>query len=50
MVLQVTGRRSEGAIRYEDVKDQIRKQLSDNLATRRYIDRLRRSAYVDIRI
>ncbi|MBP9200242.1 MAG: peptidyl-prolyl cis-trans isomerase [Gemmatimonadales bacterium] len=50
VVLQVTGRRSEGAIRYEDVKDQIRKQLSDNLATRRYIDRLRRSAYVDIRI
>lgn len=50
VVLQVTGRRTEGAIRYEDVKDQIRKRLSDELATRRYIDRLRRSTYVDIRL
>ncbi len=50
VVLEVTGRRGEGAIRYEDVKDQIRKQLGDNLAMRRYLDHLRRSTYVDLRL
>jgi peptidyl-prolyl cis-trans isomerase SurA len=50
VVLQVTRRRTEGAIRYEDVKEQIRKKLSDDLATRRYLDRLRRSTYVDVRL
>jgi peptidyl-prolyl cis-trans isomerase SurA len=50
VVLQVTSRRTEGAIRYEDVKEQIRKKLSDDLATRRYLDRLRRSTYVDVRL
>jgi len=50
VALQVTSRRTEGAIRYEDVKEQIRKKLSDDLATRRYLDRLRRSTYVDLRL
>ncbi len=50
VVLQVTSRRGEGAIRYEDVKDQIRKNLGNDLAIRRYIERLRRSTYVDIRL
>ncbi len=50
VVLQVTARRTEGAIRYEDVKEQIRKKLSDDLATRRYLDRLRKSTYVDVRL
>jgi parvulin-like peptidyl-prolyl isomerase len=50
VVLQVTSRRTEGALRYEDVKEQIRKKLSDDLATRRYLDRLRRATYVDIRL
>ncbi len=50
VVLQVTGRRTEGAIRYEDVKEQIRKKLSDDLAIRRYLDRLRRTTYVDVRL
>lgn len=50
VVLEVTGRRTEGAIRYEDVKDQIRKQLGDNLAMRRYLDHLRHSTYVDLRL
>lgn len=50
VVLEVTGRRSEGAIGYEDVKDQIRKNLSENLAIRRYIDRLRRATYVEVRL
>jgi peptidyl-prolyl cis-trans isomerase SurA len=50
VIAVVTGRRSEGAVRYEDVKEQIRQRLGDELARRRYIDRLRRSTYVDIRL
>jgi peptidyl-prolyl cis-trans isomerase SurA len=50
VVLELTGRRSEGAIKYEDVKEQIRKKLSDDLAVRRYLDRLRRATYVDVRL
>ena len=49
VVLQVTGRRPPGDIRYEDVRDRIRDQLGQQLAIRRYIDRLRKSTYVDIR-
>jgi peptidyl-prolyl cis-trans isomerase SurA len=48
-VVQVTGRRPQGDIRYEDVKDRIREQLSQQLAIRRYLDRLRQSTYVDVR-
>jgi peptidyl-prolyl cis-trans isomerase SurA len=50
VVLQVTGRRSQGEIRYEDVKDRIRQQLGQELAIRRYIDQLRKSTYVEMRI
>jgi peptidyl-prolyl cis-trans isomerase SurA len=50
IVLQVTGRRSQGEIRYEDVKDRIRQQLGQELAIRRYIDQLRKSTYVEMRI
>jgi peptidyl-prolyl cis-trans isomerase SurA len=49
VVLQVTDRRPEGEIRYEDVHDRIREQLGQQLAIRRYLDRLRRSTYVEIR-
>jgi peptidyl-prolyl cis-trans isomerase SurA len=49
VVLQVIDRRPEGEIRYEDVKDRIREQLGQQLAIRRYIDRLRNSTYVEIR-
>jgi peptidyl-prolyl cis-trans isomerase SurA len=49
VVLQITGRRSQGEIRYEDVKDRIRKQLGEQLAIRRYIDRLRQGTYVEVR-
>jgi peptidyl-prolyl cis-trans isomerase SurA len=48
-VVQVTGRRPQGDIRYEDVKDRIREQLGQQLGVRRYIDRLRQSTYVDMR-
>jgi peptidyl-prolyl cis-trans isomerase SurA len=50
VVLQVTGRRSQGEVRYEDVKDRIRQQLGQELAIRRYIDQLRKTTYVEIRI
>jgi peptidyl-prolyl cis-trans isomerase SurA len=49
VVVQITGRRPEGDIRYEDVKDRIRQQLGQELAIRRYIDRLRHGTYVEIR-
>ncbi len=50
VVLQVTGRRQPGEIRYEDVKDRIRQQLGQELAIRRYLDQLRKSTYVELRI
>jgi peptidyl-prolyl cis-trans isomerase SurA len=50
VILQVTARRAPGDIKYEDVKDKIREQLSQQLAIRRYLDRLRKATYVDIRI
>jgi hypothetical protein len=50
VVLQVTGRRSQGDIRYDDVKDRIRQQLSQELAIRRYLDGLRKATYVEIRM
>ena len=49
VILQVTDRRPEGEIKYEDVKDRIRQQLGEQLAIRRYLDGLRRSTYVEIR-
>jgi peptidyl-prolyl cis-trans isomerase SurA len=49
VVLQVTGRRSQGEVRFEDVKDRIRQQLGQELAIRRYIDQLRKATYVDMR-
>jgi peptidyl-prolyl cis-trans isomerase SurA len=49
IVLRVTDRRPEGAIRYQDVKERIREQLGQQLAIRRYLDQLRKSTYVEIR-
>ncbi len=49
VVVQVTGRRPQGDVRYQDVRDRIRDQLGQQLAIRRYIDRLRQSTYVDVR-
>ncbi|MGH7628266.1 MAG: peptidylprolyl isomerase [Gemmatimonadales bacterium] len=48
-VVTVTSRRPEGEVRYEDVRDKIRSQLGEQLAIRRYLDRLRKSSYVEIR-
>jgi peptidyl-prolyl cis-trans isomerase SurA len=49
-VVQLTSRRPEGDMRYEDVRDKIRSQLGEQLAIRRYLDRLRKASYVEIRL
>jgi hypothetical protein len=49
VIVEITARRPEGDIRYEDVKDRIRQQLGQELAIRRYIDRLRQGTYVEMR-
>ena len=49
VVLQVTDRRSEGDVKYEDVRDRIRDQLGQQLAIRQYLDRLRKATYVEMR-
>ena len=48
-ILQVTARRAAGEITFNDVKDQLRTNLAENLAIQRYLDRLRQSTYIDIR-
>ena len=48
-VVRVISRRPEGDVRYEDVRDKIRQQLGDQLAVRRYLDTLRKKAYIDVR-
>jgi peptidyl-prolyl cis-trans isomerase SurA len=49
VVLKVTNRRPEGEVSYDDVRDRIRDQLGQTLAIRRYLDRLRKATYDEIR-
>jgi peptidyl-prolyl cis-trans isomerase SurA len=49
VVLKVTDRRPEGEVKYDDVRERIREQLGQQLAIRRYLDRLRKATYVEIR-
>lgn len=49
LIIQVTDRRPEGEIRFEDVRDRLRNQLGEELAIQRYLERLRRGTYVEIR-
>lgn len=48
-VALITDRQAAGEFRYEDVKDRLRGQLGDQMAIRRYLDRLRAASYVDVR-
>jgi peptidyl-prolyl cis-trans isomerase SurA len=50
VVLEVTGRQSEGELTFDDVKDQIRNQVSQDLGVRHYLDQLRRQTYIDVRL
>lgn len=49
-VLEVTARQSEGEVTFDDVRDQIRTQLAQELGVRHYVDQLRRQTYIDIRL
>jgi len=49
LIVQVTARRAEGEISFEDVRDRLRTQLGEELAIQRYLTRLRRGTYVEIR-
>lgn len=48
-VLQVATRREAGEVLFDDVKDKVRAQLGEQLGIRRYLERLRSAAYVEIR-
>ncbi|HSR15300.1 MAG TPA: peptidylprolyl isomerase [Gemmatimonadales bacterium] len=48
-VVQVLERKEAGEFQFEDVKDMLRNQLGEQLAIRRYLDKLRASTYVEIR-
>ena len=50
VVLKVTERTPEGEVQFEDVRDAVRRRLGRELAIRRYLDRLRRAMYVEIRL
>jgi hypothetical protein len=45
----VTERLPAGPVRYEDVKEQIRSLLSEDLTQQRYIDKLRAATLVEVR-
>jgi peptidyl-prolyl cis-trans isomerase SurA len=49
VVAYVLGKSPEGEVSYADVRDGIRNMLSAQLAEERYIQQLRRSAYVEVR-
>jgi peptidyl-prolyl cis-trans isomerase SurA len=48
-VLLVTARVPAGEVRYEDVKEQIRQGLGQQLTQNRYLDRLKQATLVEIR-
>lgn len=48
-VVQLVNRRDTGEFTFEDVKDQIRGRLGEQMALRRYLDTLRSATYVDVR-
>jgi parvulin-like peptidyl-prolyl isomerase len=49
-VVMVTERREAGEVRFEDVRDKVRDQLGEQLAIRRYLDRLKKRTYVEVRM
>jgi len=48
-IVKVDSRIPAGDVRFEDVRDQIRSQLSHELARRRYLETLKHATYVDVR-
>ena len=49
-IVEVTKYRAEGDMSFAEVKDRLRQQMGQQLAIKRYIDGLRRSTYVNIRL
>jgi peptidyl-prolyl cis-trans isomerase SurA len=49
-VIEVTKRQPAGDLAFDDVKDRIRTSLAQELAVQHYVDQLRHSTYVDIRL
>jgi len=49
-VIDVTKRLPEGDLSFDDVREQIRGRLSQDLGLQHYLDRLRRQTYIDIRL
>ena len=49
-VIDVTNRQAEGPLTYEDVRERIRSDLSQQLGVEHYLDQLRRITYIDIRL
>jgi peptidyl-prolyl cis-trans isomerase SurA len=49
-VLEVTARQAAGPLTYEDVRERIRSDLSQQLGVEHYLDQLRRLTYIDIRL
>lgn len=48
-VVQVIGKRAEGEISFEDVKEMIRPRVAEQLSIQRYVAQLRAKTYVEIR-
>lgn len=48
-IIDVTGRQAAGDVTFDDVKENIKSRLSQELAEAHYVDQLRRATYVDVR-
>lgn len=48
-VVRLEDRRQAGEFKYDDVKDNMRDQLGEQMALRRFLDSLRHATYVEIR-
>ena len=48
VIAEVTLRRAEGNVTFEDVRENIRTGLSRELSVQRYLDQLRAGTYVQI--
>jgi peptidyl-prolyl cis-trans isomerase SurA len=48
-VVLVTGKRAEGEISFDDVKEMIRPRVAEQLSIQRYVAQLRAKTYVEIR-
>ena len=49
-VIELTARQAEGPLTYEDVRERIRSDLSQQLGVEHYLDQLRRVTYIDLRL